>query len=189
MATDPVKHIRDFEHESPLALDLPATLARLAGLPPSTEAPYLTVCFDAREEGSDPGRTPPPAPLRSQMHGNFGRDRQGVPRRPARQELQQWLDDLLAQREPHTPAYDSIAADASRIVDYVNHELDAAARGLIVIACGRQGVFEATPLDIPIDTRLTTAPVPSLRPLVHAADDFPLFAVIVADQREAVLWL
>ncbi|HET7094543.1 MAG TPA: hypothetical protein VFI22_13715, partial [Thermomicrobiales bacterium] len=140
-------------------------------------------------EGSDPGRTPPPAPLRSQMHGNFVRDRQGVPRRPARQELRQWLDDLLAQRPPHTPASDSIAADARRIVDYVDHELDAAARGVILIACDRQGVFEPTPLDIPIDTRLTTGPVPSLRPLVHAADDFPLFAVIVADQREAVLWL
>ncbi|HEU0115583.1 MAG TPA: hypothetical protein VFQ80_12945 [Thermomicrobiales bacterium] len=189
MATDPVKHIRDFEHASPLALDLPPTLARLAALPPSPDAPYLTVCFDAREEGSDPGRTPPPPPLRSQLHGNFVRDRQGVPRRPARQELQQWLDDLLAKHEPHTPAYESIAADANRIVDYVDRELDPAARGLILVACNGQGVFEPTPLDIPLDTRLTTGPVPSLRPMVHAADDFPLFAVIVADQREAALWL
>jgi release factor family 10 len=189
VATDPVKHIRDFEHESPLALDLPSTLARLAALPPSAEAPYLTVCFDAREEGSDPGRTPPPPPLRSQMHNRVVRDRPGVPRRPARQELQQWLDDLLAKHQPHTPAHESIAEDASRIVNYVDHELDPAARGLILIACNGQGVFEPTPLDIPISACLTAGPVPSLRPMVHAADDFPLFAVIVADQREAVLWL
>ncbi|HEU5434756.1 MAG TPA: Vms1/Ankzf1 family peptidyl-tRNA hydrolase, partial [Thermomicrobiales bacterium] len=184
-----MKHIRDFAHASPLALDLPAMLTRLAALPPSPEAPYLTVCFDAREEGFEPGRTPPPPPLRSQMHGNFVRDRQGVPRRPARQELRQWLDDLLAKHEPHTSAYESIAADAGRILDYVDHELDPAASGLIVIACNQHGVFEPTPLDIPIDTCITTGPVPSLRPMVHAADDFPLFAALVADQVEGVLWL
>jgi len=189
VATDPVKQIRDFEHASPLALDLPATLARLAALPPSTDAPYLTICLDAREEGSDPGRTPPPPPLRSQLHTRSVRDRQGVPRRPARQELRQWLDDLRARHDAHTPAYESIAADADRILDYVDHSLDPAARGLVLVACGRHGVFEPVPLDIPLDTSLRDGPVPALRPLVHAADDFPLFLAIVADQREAVLWL
>jgi hypothetical protein len=43
VATDPVQQIRELEHDTPLAMDLQATLARLAALPPSTEAPYLTV--------------------------------------------------------------------------------------------------------------------------------------------------
>ena len=43
MATDPVQQIRELEHDTPLAMDLKATLARLAALPPSSEAPYLTV--------------------------------------------------------------------------------------------------------------------------------------------------
>ena len=43
MATDPVQQIRELEHDTPLTIDLTATLARLAALPPSTEAPYLTV--------------------------------------------------------------------------------------------------------------------------------------------------
>src|SRR5918995_100443 len=66
MATDPVQQIRELEHDTPLAIDLSATLARLAALPPSTEAPYLTVSLDWRPEGSAPGRFPPPEPKRSQ---------------------------------------------------------------------------------------------------------------------------
>ena len=61
MATDPVQQIRELEHDTPLAMDLTATLARLAALPPSTEAPYLTVSLDWRPEGSAPGRFPPPS--------------------------------------------------------------------------------------------------------------------------------
>ena len=34
MATDPVQQIRELEHDTPLAMDLKATLARLAALPP-----------------------------------------------------------------------------------------------------------------------------------------------------------
>ena len=59
MATDPVQQIRELEHDTPLATDLKATLARLAALPPSTEAPYLTVSLDWRPEGSAPGRFEP----------------------------------------------------------------------------------------------------------------------------------
>ena len=52
VATDPVQQIQEMEHDTPLAMDLTATLARLAALPPSTEAPYLTVSLDWRPEGS-----------------------------------------------------------------------------------------------------------------------------------------
>src|SRR5215207_8278918 len=37
VATDPVQQIQEMEHETPLAMDLKATLSRLAALPPSTE--------------------------------------------------------------------------------------------------------------------------------------------------------
>ena len=43
MATDPVQQIQEMEHDTPLAMDLAATLTRLAALSPSSEAPYLTV--------------------------------------------------------------------------------------------------------------------------------------------------
>src|SRR5215217_9148397 len=66
MATDPVQQIRELEHETPLAMDLTATLARLAALPPSTEAPYLMVSLDWRPEGSAPGRFQAAEPKRSE---------------------------------------------------------------------------------------------------------------------------
>jgi hypothetical protein len=66
MATDPVQQIRELEHDTPLAMDLTAKLAQLAALPPSTEAPYLTVSLDWRQEGSAPGRFQPAEPKRSE---------------------------------------------------------------------------------------------------------------------------
>ena len=43
MATDPVQSITSVERDGPFARSMPAVLAWLASLPPSTEAPYLTV--------------------------------------------------------------------------------------------------------------------------------------------------
>ena len=98
MATDPVERIRAFEHETPLALDLPATLAWLAGLPPSTEAPYLTVALDWRPEGTAPGRIPPPEPKRSQRRAL--RDEEGAPFRPSWEQVRRDLDELVARYGP-----------------------------------------------------------------------------------------
>ena len=44
-------------------------------------------------------------------------------------------------------------------------------------------------MDIPVDSGFTVGPVPSLRQLVRAADDYPPYAIIAADQRDAFLWL
>src|SRR6266508_2249379 len=41
----------------------------------------------------------------------------------------------------------------------------------------------------PVATDVSTGPTPSLRQLARIAEDFPTFAVVVADQREAVIWL
>src|SRR4051794_27326457 len=91
-AIDPVERIRTLEHETPLALDLPAKLAALAELPPSVEAPYLTFCLDWRPLGTEPGRIPPPPPKRSQRRAL--RHRKGISRRPARLEIERQLPEL-----------------------------------------------------------------------------------------------
>src|SRR4026208_2568672 len=93
MATDPVQQIRELEHDTPLAMDLTATLARLAELPPSTKAPYLTVSLDWRPEGSAPGRFEAPEPKRSERRAPGEED--GAPRRPAWQELRRDLDETV----------------------------------------------------------------------------------------------
>ena len=187
MATDPVQQIQELEHDTPLAQDLDAILSRLAALPPSPEAPYLTVSLDWRPEGSAPGRFAPPEPKRSERRAP--REEDGAPRRPAWQQLRRDLDEAVNSYGPRGAAFESLTADMERLTTYLDEELDPAAQGVVVVACQHQGVFAPIPLDVPVDTSFTVGPIPSLRPLVHAAEDYPPYAILAADQREAFLWL
>src|SRR5215212_9117616 len=187
MATDPVQQIRELEHDTPLAMDLKATLTRLAALPPSPEAPYLTVSLDWRPEGSAPGRFETPEPKRSERRAP--REEDGAPRRPAWQQLRRDLDEAVKSYGPRGAAFESLTAGMERLTSYLDDELDPAATGVVVVACDHQGVFEPVPLDVPVDTGFTIGPIPSLRQLVRAVDDYPPYAILVADQRDAFLWL
>jgi peptide subunit release factor 1 (eRF1) len=187
MATDPVERIRAFEHETPLSIDLNGTLKRLAAAPPSTVAPYLTVCLDWRPEGTEPGRTPPPELKRSQRREL--KDVAGTPWRPSWEAAYRELGDLVNRYAAHSAAFESLSADVERIKTYIENDLNPVAQGVIVVACDRQGVFEPAALDIPVTTDIVVGTIPSLRQLVAANEDFPLYAVLVADQRDAFLWL
>ena len=187
MATDPVKRIQTLEHEAPLVRNLQATLAWLASLPPSPEAPYLTVCLDWRPEGTEPGREPAPEPKRSQRRSQ--EQESGTQRRPSWRQVHRELDDLVVRHGPRGAAFESLSADVARIKSYIDEELDPAAQGVFIVACNHVGIFEPVPLDVPVMTEIVTGAIPSLRPLVHAAEDFPVYAVLVANQREADLWV
>ena len=187
MVTNPVQRIRTSDHDTPLALDLRQDLQRLANVPPSTEAPYLTLALDWRPDGSEPGRIPAPEPKRSERRSRG--DDEGAQRRPAWQTLRRDLDELVAEHGPRGVAFDSLSADLERITAYLDEEIDPAAQGVVVVACDHQGVFEPVPLDIPVTTGFTIGPIPSLRELVRAGLDYPNYAVLVADQREANLWV
>jgi protein required for attachment to host cells len=163
LATDPVLQIREQRHESPFVTDLPAALNRLAALPPSTEAPYLTLSLDWRPEG-----------LRPTL-------------RPGREYFDQNVEEFLAGFPPHAPAHDSLSGDVERIKKYLDDEIDPAVQGLVFIACSAQNVFRPLPLGLPVANRLVTGPTPALRALAHLAEDEPAYAVLLADQRESTL--
>lgn len=165
MVTDPVQQIARHEHESPLRLDVSAALTRLAALPSSVAAPYVTVCLDWRPDGTNPAN------------------------RPARRQFDEEADRLLAGLDAHSPAHDSVAPDIERIRTFLDEEMPAEAQGAYVVTCHARGVFEALPLGLPLPTQLHTAPTPSLGPLSRLADDHPTYAVLVADQRDATLYL
>ena len=165
MATDPVRQIEEQRYETPFVADLPAALRRLAALPPSTAAPYLTLSLDWRPDGTNPTR------------------------RAGRQYLDQNRDEFPAGFEPHTPAHDSLSADLERVTAFIEEGIDPAVQGLVVVACSANGVFEALPLGLPVPNRMTTGPTPALRTLAHVAEDEPTYAVLLADQREASLSL
>jgi hypothetical protein len=187
MATDPVERIRAFEHETPLAGDPAATMRRLANLPPSTEAPYLTVSLDWRPDGTEPGRLPPPELKRSQRR-TLGEEA-GPARRPSWQQVRRELDELVTQSGPRGTAFDSLSADVARLGTYVEEELDPAAKGVVVVANHHQNLFAPVPLDLPVPTSVATSAIPALLPLARAAAAERPYAVLVADQLEAILWL
>ncbi|HEY7031656.1 MAG TPA: Vms1/Ankzf1 family peptidyl-tRNA hydrolase [Thermomicrobiales bacterium] len=164
MAIEPVERIHEQEHDTSLALDLRETLARLAALPPSLDAPYLTVGLDWRPQGESPGVRPP------------------------RRHFDDLAEELRGRFGPRGAACDSVSADLDRIAAYLDDELDPAAQGVVFVACAHRGVFEPIPLDVPVATEATTGPTPSLRQLARVVEDFPRYAVVVADQREAILW-
>ena len=165
MVTDPVKQIQAEAYETDLSLDLRGTLRRLAALPPSVEAPYLTMTLDWQPEGFRPGV------------------------RASKLYVDQTKDEFLADFEPHTPAHDSLSADLQRITAYLDGEVPAPAQGIVIVACSANGIFEALPLGLPVPTRMTTGPTPALSTLARVAEDAATYAVLLADQREATLSL
>ena len=164
MATDPVQQIREQRHETPIVDDLAGTLSRLAALPPSIAAPYLTLSLDWQPEGGNPAK------------------------RVGRQFVDQNADEFLAGFAPHLPPHESLAADLERVRSYLD-QVDPAVQGLVIVACAANDVFEPVPLGLPMPNRLITGPTPALRMLAQAAEDEPTYAVLLADQREATLSL
>jgi hypothetical protein len=162
-ATDPVRSIRVQEHESPIAVNLPETLKRLAALPPQPETPYLTVTLDWRPLGDEPGR------------------------RPSKIEAWNDIKPEIDQLPWRSEAAQSLNADVERIAAYLNSELDPAAQGVVVISNAANEVFEAVPLGITIPTSATIAPIPALNRLTRVIEDNPLYAILVLDQQQAIL--
>ncbi|RIK35885.1 MAG: hypothetical protein DCC58_19980 [Chloroflexi bacterium] len=165
MATDPIRRIRHKEPDLMTMSDYYDILTELAALPPSHDAPYLTLCLDWRTHGSEPGRRLGFEQFRREGHAAIERF---------------W---------PRGVAFDSVSTDVARIQTYLEEELDPAAHGAFIVACAVQGVFEAVPLVLPLDTALTLGPIPALSPLAQLVEDHVPYAVLVADQREAVLSL
>jgi len=187
VATDPVRSIRATEQDAPLVPDLRAALSRLAALQPSPTGSYLTVSFDWSIDGSEPGRLPAPAPKRSQERAMRGET--GAPRRPGWQQMQRELQTLVESHGPRGETYDALSADLARVTEFVENELDVSVNGAFIVADGQQGIFEAIPLDVAPTPSLVLESIPALRPLVHASEDYPTFAVVNANQQEANVWV
>lgn len=117
------------------------------------------------------------------------RGEQGAPRRPGWQQMQRELEALVESHGPRGAIYDALAADVARITEYVDNELDLNVNGVFIVADGQQGVFEAIPLDVAPTPSLVLESVPALRPLVHASEDYPSFAVVNANQQETNVWV
>ena len=195
MATDPTKRIVEQRYDSALAADLDATIRRMAALEPSTDIPTLTVSLDWRIEGTNPGRQPDertrPELTESNRDGSkqpqVDEGVQSARRRPSYRWVVEQLEDVVGGHGPRGDIYDSLSADAERIRSYLESEIDPEAHGVYFAANSSKGLFEVAPLALPLPNRVRTGAIPALSELVRLDEDYPRYAVLQADQDEALL--
>jgi hypothetical protein len=139
--------------------EISRTITRLAHLPPSAN-PVIS-CFV-----------------------NTGPDGRGRPT------FMTFLKKAFAERlrsfPERTEAVRRIEADRDRILSFLSDELDPAVKAASIHASEGDGLWEAHTFRAEFDEeRLVVGPVPHLYPLVKLADQSPLYAVCVADSKQA----
>lgn len=164
-ALDPVKTVQTHHEPLDIRTNLRRTLERLAALPPSPEAPYLSAMLNWRPEGEEP-----------QL-------------RAALQDFDQAAERFLDGPHGRGKATGSLQHDIDRIKAYLRDEAPNSAHGLFIVACHTQDVFDVAPLGLDVETTIDVGPTPVLTRLAQAAEDHPTYAVLLADQREASLLL
>lgn len=93
--------------------------------------------------------------------------------------------------EPHTPERESFDRDTERITRYLEREVRPSANGIAIFACvGAKDFFEAAQLDAPIErNRLFIYHQPHLYPLARLMDQYPRYAVLLADTNAARIFV
>ena len=90
-----------------------------------------------------------------------------------------------------SPARESFDRDAERIKKYLHDEVQPSTNGLAIFACaGAEEFFEAVQLEAPItEHQLYVDHQPHLYPLTRVLDQYPRYAVLVADTNAARLFV
>ncbi|MGE0451803.1 MAG: Vms1/Ankzf1 family peptidyl-tRNA hydrolase [Vicinamibacterales bacterium] len=115
------------------------------------------------------------------------------PNQHGRDEFDRFLRKELTERVGTYPAEEperrSLEQDVVRIRGYLA-EVDPSLNGLAIFACSAAGLFEAVGLAAPIgEHSLHIAPLPHLYPLTRLLDDYPRYAVLLADTNSARLFV
>lgn len=87
----------------------------------------------------------------------------------------------------HTPARESFDRDVERINTYLTEKAEASSNAIAIFACaGADEFFEAVQLEAPIENhRLYIYNQPHLYPLARLIDQYPRYAVLLADTNRA----
>src|SRR5215204_6110293 len=90
-----------------------------------------------------------------------------------------------------TPQRQSIDEDLVRINRYLEKKIDPPTQGIALFACsGANDFFEALQLEVPIENnRLFVYDRPHLYPLARLLDQYPPYAVVLADTNAAKIFV
>src|SRR5919202_5512662 len=112
-----------------------------------------------------------------------------------RQDFERFLRKEFSERartfKAHSPERESFERDVERINTYLRDELRPETNGVAVFACaGADDFFEAVQTVAPIEShRLYIYNQPHLYPLARLMDQYPRYAVLVADTNRARLFV
>lgn len=112
-----------------------------------------------------------------------------------RQDFERFLRKEFSERartiKAHTPERESFDRDVERINEYLRDELRPETNGVAVFACaGAEDFFQAVQTAAPIENhRLYVYNQPHLYPLARLMDQYPRYAVLVADTNRARLFV
>lgn len=110
-----------------------------------------------------------------------------------RKDFERFLRKEFSERvktfEASSPERQSFERDAERITEYLADELRPETQGVAVFACaGAEDFFRGVQLEAPIENhRLYIYNQPHLYPLARLLDQYPRYAVLVADTNRARL--
>jgi peptide chain release factor subunit 1 len=97
--------------------------------------------------------------------------------------LRRELPDRIATYPADGPERESLAQDAEKIRAYTA-EMEASANGIVLFSSSGAGLFEALQLAAPVDEhRLYVSHEPHLYPLARLLDQYPRYAVLLADTQ------
>jgi peptide subunit release factor 1 (eRF1) len=103
--------------------------------------------------------------------------------------VRQAIADILHTYPLGSPEHESLSRDAQNIRNYLQG-MEPSANGLALFACSGAELFEAVPLAAPIQThRLFVSNQPHLYPLARVLDEYPRYAVLLADSHSARLFV
>jgi peptide chain release factor subunit 1 len=103
--------------------------------------------------------------------------------------LRNEFNDRLRTYPVGGPERQSLEQDAAKIRDYVA-SVPAMVNGLAVFACSAAGLFETLELAAPIEQhRVYISDEPHLYPLARLIDEYPRFAVLLADTQSARIFV
>jgi peptide subunit release factor 1 (eRF1) len=112
-----------------------------------------------------------------------------------RADFDRWLRKEFTERartfRAGTPARASFDRDVERVTEYLSQEVRPETNGIAIFACaGAEDFFEALQLEAPIENhRLYIYNQPHLYPLARLIDQYPRYAVLIADTNRARLFV
>jgi peptide subunit release factor 1 (eRF1) len=142
--------------------NLQAALQELTACP-STDHPFLSVYLDWTPDGNS--------------------------RRPSLQLLEQELDTIAARLAGDSAHRAGFEADRRRIMDYVNQEAPKSARGLAIFACNGLDIWQALPVQAPVETRIVADRYPHVFQLARLIDENETCAIVLAEGQESRMFV